>query len=122
MEEPGRPRLPWKQEFAGSNPAYPTIAGEITTQTGFSVTVARYQLVVIDLFDSRFPTKTRRQWTPTPAILLPSNITANVSGFELGYKGSIPLVATVKSFILDYDAGLWIRQMGSNPSFTRNFC
>jgi hypothetical protein len=24
MEESGRPRLPWTQEFAGSNPAFPT--------------------------------------------------------------------------------------------------
>jgi hypothetical protein len=24
MEEPGRPRQPWKLEFPGSNPGYPT--------------------------------------------------------------------------------------------------
>lgn len=33
MEESGRPRLPWKQEFASSNLAYPTFPRSVTANT-----------------------------------------------------------------------------------------
>lgn len=46
-----------------------------------------------------------------------------MSGFELGYKGSIPLVATVKSFILvmmlDCESGNWVRIPTSPITFVR---
>ena len=84
MEESGRPRLPWTQEFAGSNPAFPTLEGVRMDEEPVLKTGGRKRLGgSIPFSSANMESDTARELSPPAKRVVPYGMSFEYSALRI---------------------------------------